>query len=300
MEIRVASAAGHTVPPGCYVGVRVGEVLKQGRYEPQRCYHFPAVERRRNAKIDIYRHIGSCVVPVDPSAGSRQEISVASTDPTLPEMKLNVNVDSAGSVDLTKQKREDKTKMITSQAKDYLGKYDIEEKLSLAVKALLREQPADPTAFLCRYLQELETSFKPTAREIKDEVPVPEGSKPAGPVSLKDGKFADYYKATCLPSAGSEQSLNFLYSKFPAAEGRLAPSKSKAVKVVDGKDAMEQLRKQSRDALLKASSGGQLKSALQDALAADDSEGKACVMGTRMLMGPQFYSLGMPNTLRVI
>lgn len=152
MEVRVESATGYDVPPGCYVGVRVGDVLKQGRYEPQRCYHFPAIERRRNAKIDIYRHVGSCVIAVDPDAKSAHEVSVASSDPTVPEMRLKVNVQGS-TVDAGKQ-REARTKAVKNQAKDYLTKFNIEEKLSDAVKALLKEQPADPTAFLCRFLKD--------------------------------------------------------------------------------------------------------------------------------------------------
>ena len=27
------------------------------RYEPQRCYNFPQLDRRRNAKVDIYQHV---------------------------------------------------------------------------------------------------------------------------------------------------------------------------------------------------------------------------------------------------
>lgn len=152
MELRVETADGCALPNGCYVGVRVGDVLKQGRYEPQRCYHFPAMERRRNAKIDVYQHVGTCVVAVDPGTKSMHEVTVTSTEPSFPATRLKVCVQSK-SEEVSKQQREERTNALKNQAKDYLTKHSIEERLSEAVKALLKEQPDDPTEFLCRQLR---------------------------------------------------------------------------------------------------------------------------------------------------
>jgi len=248
MELRVATAPGYSVPPGCFVGVRVGDVLKQGRYEPQRSYHFPTVDRRRNAKIDIYRHVGSCVLAVDPEAESTQDVDVCSNDPTFPAIKLNVNVQSASAVDNKEQRREEKTTMIKSQAKDYLAKNNIEEKLSMAVKALLKEQPENPTDFLCRYLSGGSVPSSPAA---------------GAPPRPGEGKFADYYKATCLPNV-SAAGYDAIYSKFPEALPRLRPK-------IPAQDASK-------------------------------AEGKpeGCLIASNMMMGPGFYSLNQPNMLRVI
>jgi len=279
MEVRVESAAGFDLPPGCYVGVRVGDVLKQGRYEPQRCYHFPTMERRRNAKIDIYRHVGSCIVAVDPDAKSFHEVSVASSDPTVPEMKLKVNVQQSA-VDVGKQ-REAKTKAVKNQAKDYLSKFSIEEKLSEAVKALLREQPADPTDFLCRFLSgDASLPSSPVAGGAA-KVPRPSPAeidwvvhssahrplgKPSGPAVPKP--FNGYYTANCLPSP-SEPYLNSVYAKFPAAAENLQPKNPAAPRAPAGAPAKTQqdlsaLRRQARDVLVKASEDGGLASALKD------------------------------------
>lgn len=38
--------------PACFLWV------SESRYEPQRCYNFPQLDRRRNAKVDIYQHVG--------------------------------------------------------------------------------------------------------------------------------------------------------------------------------------------------------------------------------------------------
>lgn len=150
MELRVEAALGFTLPKNCFIGVRVGDVLKQGRYEPQRCYNFPQLDRRRNAKVDIYQHVGTCMVAVDPDTKATHEVAVSSLDPETPASRIKIHV--AAMSEENKQQREQRTKALKVQARDYLMKYSIEERLSEAVKALLKEQPADPTAFLCKQL----------------------------------------------------------------------------------------------------------------------------------------------------
>eukprot|EP00930_Biecheleria_cincta_P010082 TRINITY_DN111_c0_g1_i2.p1 TRINITY_DN111_c0_g1~~TRINITY_DN111_c0_g1_i2.p1 ORF type:complete len:811 (+),score=221.01 TRINITY_DN111_c0_g1_i2:95-2527(+) len=151
MEVHVESAEGNQLPPDCYIGVRVGEVLKQGRYEPQRSYNFPQLQQRRNAKIDVYQHIGSCVVSVDPDTKSIHEVKVVSSKPEYPGTTLKVSVQSR-SDENSKQQREDRKKALKNHSKDYLAKHSIEERLAEAVKALLKEQPEDATHFLCKSL----------------------------------------------------------------------------------------------------------------------------------------------------
>lgn len=72
MQVCVETCDGCQLPPGCHVGIRVGEMLKQGKYEPHRSYHFPPTDRRRHAKIDIFQHVGSCTVTVDPEVRGRR------------------------------------------------------------------------------------------------------------------------------------------------------------------------------------------------------------------------------------
>jgi len=155
MELRVETAEGCSLPAGCHVGIRIGDVLKQGRYEPQRCYNFPQVERRRTAKIDLYQHIGTCVVTVDPEAKSTHEVQVQTGDPDQ-DLRLKVNsraVVGEEAKSKPSSTRETRSQTMKLQAKDYLSKHSVEERLSEAVKALLKEQPSDPTEFLCRLLR---------------------------------------------------------------------------------------------------------------------------------------------------
>jgi hypothetical protein len=213
MEVRVESAAGYDVPPGCFVGVRLGSVLKQGRYEPSRSYNFPAQDKRRNAKVDIYRHVGSCSVAIEPDAQSSHEVQVVSSDPTLSEMKFKISVQGTR-IDKAKE-REVKATEVKSKAKDYLSKYSIEEKLSDAVKALLKEQPADPTAFLCKILMEGSSLPSSPVFSRKSKADLPKG-KPDEQVGKEKNGFRT------IPAA----SLNSLYSQFPAAADRLQPTNS--------------------------------------------------------------------------
>ncbi|CAK9113679.1 Uncharacterized protein (Fragment), partial [Durusdinium trenchii] len=108
MELRVESADGHTLPKNCFIGVRVGDVLKQGRYEPQRCYNFPQLDRRRNAKVDIYQHVGTCMVAVDPDTKAVHEVAVSSLDPAMPGGRIRINVQAMS--EENKQQREQRTK----------------------------------------------------------------------------------------------------------------------------------------------------------------------------------------------
>mmetsp|Transcript_51671 Transcript_51671/g.92801 ORF Transcript_51671/g.92801 Transcript_51671/m.92801 type:complete len:273 (-) Transcript_51671:254-1072(-) len=214
MELRVESTEGYSLPSGCHVGVRVGDVLKQGRYEPQRCYHFPQVDRRRNAKIDLYQHVGSCVVTVDPATKSNHEVAVTTTDPSFPATKLKVSVQSK-SEEAGKQHREERTKTLKNQAKDYLAKHCVEERLSEAVKALLKEQPADPTEFLCRFFREDQSHLlKPaeTPQNQKTQAATaaakPQEVAPAAPPAATKSSAPVRKPAPAKPTVAAEQATD--------------------------------------------------------------------------------------------
>jgi len=258
------------VPIGCYVGVRVGDILKQGRYEPQRCYNFPAIERRRNAKIDVYRHIGTCVVGVDPEAKSFHEVNVQSTDGSSLGMKLKVNVSSTCDLGAGKQ-HEARMKAVKDQAKDYLSKHRIEEKLSGAVKDMLRERPADPTDFICRHLRGEESPVPTAAEKLPSVMLGPSLTRsrasPAGPLppgttskamaspkpivlapSLKPAQmlpFKEYYK-THMVQVRSKVFFDKLYNGFPTRA--TSEPVSQAPVVAD----VSQVCDQAQDVLLQA------------------------------------------------
>lgn len=287
------SSAGYDVPPGCYVGVRVGDVLKQGRYEPQRCYHFPSMERRRNAKIDVYRHVGSCIIAVDPDATSSHEVNVASTDPTVPEMRLKVNVQSS-TADAGKQ-REARTKAVKNQAKDYLTKFSIEEKLSDAVKALLKEQPADPTEFLCRFLQGGgSAATSPVAGGIK-QATRPLDSSPSPTKEVDELRLqARSVLVKASRTGGLADTLKDVGKKEPSSgsksEFKLRPSVGTWLAKPCGPKKVPVFSKL-------PSVGTWL---ARPTPMEPEPGGGGMIMPNHLLMGPEFYSLGLPNQMRLV
>jgi len=283
MELRVESAQGHRLPNDCYVGIRVGDVLKQGRYEPQRCYHFPQVDRRRNAKIDIYQHIGSCVVAVDPDTKAQHEVNVSGADPSMPGAKLLVNVQSR-SDDSSKQQRDERTKALKNQAKEYLSKHSIEERLSEAVKALLKEQPEDPTLFLCNHLggsppskadSKLETAGKvdASAKTAEVEAPVPAKELPAKePVAIPDTKAAEKEEPVAIPDSKASARAKAANVLIKAAEdGSLEQALQETKQQLRGENqgTNQTVRNKAAQLLSAAADSGALEQALRESVGSE-------------------------------
>lgn len=157
MEIRLDGSVsdGFFPPPSCYASVKVGEVLKQGRYDAQRWYHFPQADRPRTAKIDIFRHVGAATLSIDPERQFAQEVKVVGSEPAFEGMTMKVDVRQSSSK-LASAERDARNEAIAvskSKAKDYMSLHGIEEKLAKAVRALLKEQPPSPTEFLWRFIR---------------------------------------------------------------------------------------------------------------------------------------------------
>jgi hypothetical protein len=159
MELRLQVVEGCQMPVGSYVAVKLGDVLKQGRYEPMRAYQFPSVDKRRYAKIDVFKHVGTSAVMVNPDDMENvSEISVTSSDPTFENLRLKVEMKNNAVNAPKKNTGPAGPPMATamrSQAQDYLSKHGIEEKMSGCIRKLLQEKPDDPIDFVCTYLRPL-------------------------------------------------------------------------------------------------------------------------------------------------
>eukprot|EP00434_Breviolum_minutum_P012910 symbB.v1.2.011378.t1/scaffold763.1/size179103/13 len=234
MEIHVEAANADMLPKGCYVSVRVGDVLKQGRYEPQRAYNFPGIDRRRDVRIDVYQHVGTCLLAAEPDSSSVHDTFATSTHPDFPAMKFKVNV-TTKQEEVQKSKTDRAAKM-KGKAKEYLGKHRIEESLSEAVKALLKEQPTDPLEFICKYLG-----------GKKD-------SKPLAPVtSSKAGSKPMKAKQDHSESLGGQESYVELEGSTEA----------------DLRNDLQDVRTEMRDFLVRAASNGELEGFRKDNAAKD-------------------------------
>eukprot|EP00929_Paragymnodinium_shiwhaense_P055085 TRINITY_DN27626_c0_g1_i1.p1 TRINITY_DN27626_c0_g1~~TRINITY_DN27626_c0_g1_i1.p1 ORF type:complete len:307 (+),score=67.87 TRINITY_DN27626_c0_g1_i1:332-1252(+) len=306
MELLVETADGSALPPGCYVGVRVGDILKQGRYEPQRSYLFPKIERRRNARIDLYQHVGCCTVAVDPDTKSVSEVDVASTDPGLPPIKLKVNVTSKTEV-VTKQ-REIRSKALKNQAKDYLNKHGVEARLAEAVKALLKEQPDDPTDFLCRHLRGDYIEDRPTkpAQGRVTVPPPPVKAKPQGGSSGAGGgrtepAALEPFRAYCREHINKRmpaEAFEGFYSKFPGRAGAAAKSRC-----IAEDNCLEAAKKRVVEKLKESCASGRLEEALAKRLPRRDADRprSGLIIHTSVLRGANFnLSTGLPGGLTLL
>ncbi|CAE7215008.1 unnamed protein product [Symbiodinium natans] len=153
MELLVEAAS--EVPQGCFVSVRLGDNLKQRRFDKNSAkYHFPIPEEKRKARIDVYQLVGTCSVQVDPASSGMDEVKVISSDPKAEGMKLRVSSSSKElkAEDTAKQRREIETET-KDAAVGYLAKHGIEQRLSECLRTLLRMKPEDPVEFMCKFLK---------------------------------------------------------------------------------------------------------------------------------------------------
>lgn len=235
---------GCKMPPSSYIAVRLSETLKQGKYDPTRSYHFPSFkERKRQAKIDIFRLVGSSSVLVSADEVHRtSEVCVSSNDPIINDLRLKVTAKqfAAKKVGITTTvplKKEN----VRKQAEQYLEKHRVQEKISSAMQHLLQKQPEDPIDFLCDYLQGLkepkqipkhvhvnEATLLPKANPAEVVAPKVSPAYMSVPAlaaannyyrrlrsELDPGNFGAYYSQHVLPAALPPALCSKMYSHFP-------------------------------------------------------------------------------------
>ncbi|CAE8676083.1 unnamed protein product, partial [Polarella glacialis] len=192
-------------------------------------------------------------------------LSPVSSDES-PQVSVQSKSDEQG-----RQQREERTKALKNQAKDYLSTHNIEERLSEAVKALLKAQPSDPTEFLCRTLRE---GAPPVEEKSKAPAKTPEVSVAQAPQAKDKSAPVDSGKAEVQPEPDAQAVREKAQEALSKADndGSLdaAPrdiSKGKEVEV----DTLE-LRKRTGDLLSNASKNGDLEQALREVQAGKESK----------------------------
>jgi len=187
MEVLVEAAS--EVPQGCFVSVRLGEHLKQRRFNKSSAkYYFPLPQEKGNARIDVYQLVGTCSVPVDPATALTEEVNVISADSNSDLVKLKV---STGNKDIKPEDAAKQRQEIEAETKDaavgYLAKHGIEQKLAECLRTLLRMKPEDPTEFICKFLRGGEPEVQAPAPAVPAAPPVQETTpevKPEVPVEV--------------------------------------------------------------------------------------------------------------------
>mmetsp|Transcript_80190 Transcript_80190/g.126462 ORF Transcript_80190/g.126462 Transcript_80190/m.126462 type:complete len:175 (-) Transcript_80190:168-692(-) len=155
MQVDVEALPGCEVPKGCVLGIRVGETLKQKRFDSTRTScSFPKPDHKMSANIDIYQHVGSGSIDVDPSLWSTDQVSIGGRE-TTQSIRLKVTTQSAeGSAEEQHQRRQVEKQETKESAVKYLTSHGIEQTLADCIAKLVKKQPDDPIEFLCQQLQD--------------------------------------------------------------------------------------------------------------------------------------------------
>jgi hypothetical protein len=176
-------------------------------------------------------------------------------------MKLKVSVQS-NAVDAGKA-REARTKAVKNQAKDYLSKYSVEEKLSEAVKALLREQPSNPTEFICRHLMVNDGGVMPSSPLGGASTQAPVQSNLASPAPKPSGKAAIQPKSEM--DVLREKAFNTLTEGAKKGDlQRVLQEKAVTLTQAANTQDIDAIRIKARDVLVQACQDGGLQDALRD------------------------------------
>mmetsp|Transcript_101960 Transcript_101960/g.297361 ORF Transcript_101960/g.297361 Transcript_101960/m.297361 type:complete len:280 (-) Transcript_101960:221-1060(-) len=146
------------IPPDLYLSLRVGESQKFTKASSSRDYKFAkaAVGDRRYAKMEIYKRVGVCSMCIDKEkVEGTHEIAVPVDDSRLDDgqVRYRVTLDSVPGEHTVESRPP--TRDLSSKAaaaREYLDKHQLEQRLSQAMQAVLRERPEDPAAFVAQKL----------------------------------------------------------------------------------------------------------------------------------------------------
>lgn len=220
MDVRVLAADGCAMPPGSHVAVRFGDMMKQGRYDPARSYHFPKQDSSKGAlaRIDVFRLVGSGKAIITDKVA---DVDIKSHDPTVANLKLKVSGGAGGAIiQSPKQNTEPRTAQ-RQQAQEYLASHGIETVLAEAVQKLLKHRPDEPLKFLVSTLSEsLATQGEPKGK------PKP-AARPAGKPVQAVLPFGEYYAGNVRQMKSAAWSK--LHAKFPTKRPAVSPKRDVAV-----------------------------------------------------------------------
>jgi len=227
VEVKLEPADGNGAMRDLYVALRIGETQKLTRASKARTYKFPSSTNsdRRYGKIEIFKRIGGCSVPIDPASFGKScpvnvplEHSAAELD-NKTGMLFHMSLcgdDGRGTSAQEKppnsaRKADPNTNPKVVAAKEYVDEHNLEMRLADAMQAVLRERPADPAEFISARL----AASKP-----------PSGwrtPKKAEPPATEVLPFRPYY-TTHFRTIGSE-AFSKIHEAFPRkSEKRVAPS----------------------------------------------------------------------------
>jgi len=292
VELKLESLDMHNLTKDVYVSVRVGEAQKFSRVAAEKTYKFPAsvCSVRRYGKVEVFRRVGSTPVDIRPEDGIVQEIAVPGGDDDDGKLHFRVSLVGEGGsndpkriehlpVDLPEQpEKPPNPKML--EAKKYLLHHNLEMRLSEAMRTVLQDRPENPAAYIGEKLAESAGAV----RKIKLSQANHEDSEQAKPGDADDLREpprpgdandlleqakpgdADDPREQAKPSDASdlrEQAKQALLNA--SSNGQLERTLTELIlKKSQQQDSYDSLREQARLTLLSASADGRLDAALSD------------------------------------
>mmetsp|Transcript_25792 Transcript_25792/g.72857 ORF Transcript_25792/g.72857 Transcript_25792/m.72857 type:complete len:582 (+) Transcript_25792:75-1820(+) len=241
VEITFDAVDSNALPKDLYLSMRIGETQKFAKATQSKIFKFPGASAsdRRWAKLEVYRRIGVCSLDVEPEKlKGTHEVQVQVDDGRVADHMMKYHVSFAAAADAKKssqgdlQRRDSNGATMTeniASAHDYLSKYQLEQRISDAMRAVLRDRPEeDPGAFVARMLL-----------------------SGAGRLTKLENQKNDM-ETTCNPfQAGAGEELK------AKARGALAGALLEApAKQAPADDALKDVKKAARNALEKAFLGG--------------------------------------------
>jgi len=300
VELKLESLDIDNLPKDIFLSVRVGEAQKLSRVAAEKTYKFPAsiCNTRRFGKVEVFRRVGGTPVDIRPEDGIVQEIELPCG---VNDDKLRFRVSLAGQgesadpkkadnipVDVPEQpeKPEKPQNPKVLEAREYLLQHNLEMRLSEAMQTVLRDRPEDPAAYIGEKLaqsagavrkvkssqgnrEDSEQTKPGDADDLKSSQGNREDSEQAKPGNVDDLKPSqDYHENSEHSKPGNEDDLREQAKQAllnASSNGQLERTLTEmSLKKSQPEDSSEFLREQARLTLLAASDDGQLERTLTE------------------------------------
>eukprot|EP00933_Yihiella_yeosuensis_P028989 TRINITY_DN22734_c0_g4_i3.p1 TRINITY_DN22734_c0_g4~~TRINITY_DN22734_c0_g4_i3.p1 ORF type:complete len:430 (-),score=103.47 TRINITY_DN22734_c0_g4_i3:154-1443(-) len=176
VELRLEQVEDGSMPKDCFLSVRMGDIQKISRLGASRIYRFPQATGRRQSKIEVFQRIGVLNMDIDSAASTSQEVSINCQDTGFGKLSMKVGINTGGkNEEPHPESPGKKAPAKVKAAKEYLGKHNLEGRLSEAMQAVLRERPEDPASYMAALLMGGPSSpSKPLAPPRAAAEPLPE------------------------------------------------------------------------------------------------------------------------------
>ncbi|OLP90720.1 Dynein alpha chain, flagellar outer arm [Symbiodinium microadriaticum] len=243
VDISLQAVDGDSLPKDLFLSLRVGEQQKFSKANCSRTYKFPSSADRRYGKLELYRRVGVSSVSLDGESFQgahemaiqvEESCSVSGKDERIPNKEVKYRLCLGGSASLpsptneaakaqpdpAKQTSTKETKVV--QAREYLQQHQLEQRLSEAMQAVLRERPEDPAAFIAQKLQSKAGVLKKVEEPVSVPVTAPEPPK----LEPKAQPPAKQEHEAAAPAAAAPASTSAPAAPVPAP----APAEPKAAK----------------------------------------------------------------------